>query len=145
VQHAIVADNGACSGGVWQTLGSFLYSNAAVTPDYKAFPYQGAQPYAATKVSGGGKYVALDAGEGFTYAIAFKNGSQSASAKGAAPRTNATVKIPTGFGGGTATIVLKAETNEARATTVTLKLGPASGSNGKKPLKPKHKPKKPKH
>jgi hypothetical protein len=33
-----------------------------------------------------------------------------------------TVKIPTGFGRGTALVVLKAETNPARTTTVTLKL-----------------------
>ena len=122
VQHAIIADNGQCSGGVWQTLGSFLYSTTAVVPDYKTFPYQGVQPYAATKVSGGGKYVTLDAGEGFTYAIVFKNGSQTANASGAAPRATATVKIPAGFGtGGTATITLKAETNPARTSTVTLR------------------------
>jgi hypothetical protein len=145
VQHAIVADNGACSGGAWQTLGSFLYSTTAVAPDYKTFPYQGQQPYAATTVSGGGKYITLDAGEGFTYAIAFKNGSQTASAKGAAPRTTATVKIPTGSGGGTATIVLEAELNPARTTTVTLNLGPATGAHVKQAVKPKHKPKKPKH
>jgi hypothetical protein len=145
LQHAIVADNGACSGGVWQTLGSFLYSTSAVAPDYKTFPYQGQQPYAATTVNGGGKYISLDAGEGFAYTIAFKNGGQTASATGAAPRTNATVKIPTGSGGGTATIVLKAETNPNRTTTVTLNLGPTTGPTGKKPPKPKHKPKKPKH
>jgi hypothetical protein len=137
VNHALKTDNGVCAGGVWQTLGSFLYSSSAVVPDYKTFPYQGAQPLAATTVSGGGRYITLDAGEGFTYAIAFKNGSQTTSAKGAAPRTNATLKIPNGFGGGTATIVLKAETNPARTTTATLSLGP--------PSKPKHKPKKPKH
>ena len=114
VNHAIKTDNGSCAGGVWQTLGSFLYSSSAVVPDYKTFPYQGAQPLAATTVSGGGKYVTLDAGEGFTYSIVFKNGSQSANASGAAPRTTATVKIPTGFGAGTATIVLKAEMNPAR-------------------------------
>ena len=135
VQHAIIADQGSCTGGVWQTLGSFLYSMTAVVPYYKAFPYQGQQPYAATTVSGGGKYIALDAGEGFTYAVAFKNGNQTATAGGAAPRTSATVKIPAGFGAGTATIVLKAETNPARTTTVTLKLGCA-----KKP--PKHRLKK---
>ena len=142
VQHAIVADNGACSGGPWQTLGSFLYSTTAVVPDYTTFPYQGQRPYAATTVSGGGKYLTLDAGEGYTYGIAFKNGSRRASAKGAARRTNATVKIPAGFGNGTATIVLKAETNPSRTTTVRLKLGPATGARGKKP---KHRPGKPKH
>jgi hypothetical protein len=135
VQHAIVADNGACSGGVWQSLGSFLYSASAVVPDYQTFPYQGQKSYAATKVSGGGKYIALDAGEGFTYTIDFKNGSQTASAKGAAPRTTATVKIPAGSAGGTATIVLKAETNPTRTTTVTLNLG-APSTHGKKSPKP---------
>jgi len=38
VQHAVKADNGSCSGGVWQMLGSFLYSTSAVIPDYKTFP-----------------------------------------------------------------------------------------------------------
>jgi len=137
VNHAINGDNGACAGGVWQTLGSFLYSSSAVVPDYKTFPYQGAQPLAATTVSGGGRYVTLDAGEGFTYAIVFKCGSLTAKASGAAPRTNATVKIPSGFGTGTATIVLKAEMNPSRASTVTLSLG-ASDKNGSKP-KPKKK------
>jgi hypothetical protein len=123
VQQAILADNGSCSGGVWQTLGDFLYSTSAVVPDYKTFPYQAEQPFAVTTVSGGGKYVVLSAGEGFTYAIAFKNGSQRKNTHGAAPRTTAAVKIPPGFGLGTATIVLKAETNSARTSTVTLNLG----------------------
>ena len=136
VGHAIKADNGSCSGGVWQTLGSFLYSSSAVVPDYKTFPYQGAQPLAATTLSGGGKYVTLDAGEGFTFSIVFKNGSKSATANGAAPKTNATVKVPTGFGAGTATIVLKAETNPARTSTVTLGLG-GSTAKVKKPNRTK--------
>jgi hypothetical protein len=126
VQHAIQADNGSCSGGVWQTLGSFLYSTSAVVPVYKTFPYQGQQPYAATTVSGGGKYIALNAGEGFTYAITFNAGGKTASANGAAPRMTATAKIPNGFGGGTATIVLKAETDPARTSTVRLTLGTAA-------------------
>jgi hypothetical protein len=33
------------------------------------------------------------------------------------------VKVPTGFGAGTATVVLKAETNPGRMTTVALTLG----------------------
>jgi hypothetical protein len=146
VQQAILGDNGTCSGGVWQTLGSFLYSPSAVVPDYRTFPYQGQQPYAATTLSGGGKYLTLDAGEGFSYAITFRNGSQTANASGGAPRTNATVKIPNGFGSGsgTATIVLKAELNPARTSTVTLSLGargPArgSGGHGQKPPKAKKK------
>ena len=137
VQQAILADNGSCSGGVWQTLGDFLYSTSAVVPDYKTFPYQAQQPFAVTTVSGGGRYVVLSAGEGFTYAITFKNGSRRKNAHGAAPRTTAAVKIPTGFGLGTATIVLKAEANPARTSTVTLNLGTARIS--KNVLKPKKK------
>jgi hypothetical protein len=140
VQHAILSDNGSCSGGAWQTLGSFLYSASAVVPDYKTFPYQAQQPYAAVTLKGGGKYLALDAGEGFSYAVTFKNGSQSANASGSAPRTNATVKIPNGLGSGTATIVLKASMNPARTSTVTLSLGGSvQGGHGKKPPKPKKK------
>jgi hypothetical protein len=117
-------DSGFCAGGVWQSLGTFLYSTRAVVPDYKLFPYQGGLPLAATKLgSGGVKYVTLDAGEGFTYTITFKNGFQSATASGTAPRCKATVKIPTGFARGTARIVLSAETNPARMSTVTLRLG----------------------
>jgi hypothetical protein len=137
INHAITADNGACAGGVWQTLGTFLYSSSAVVPDYKTFPYQGAQPLAATTVSGGGKYVKLDAGEGFTYSIAFRSGSLTANASGAAPRTNATVKVPAGFGAGTATIVLKAETNPSRTSTVSLGLA-AGGKTAKVKAKSKH-------
>jgi hypothetical protein len=138
VQHAIAADGGACSGGVWQALGSFLYGTGAVVPDYKTFPYQAAQPYTATTLSGGGKYLALDAGEGFTYTVTFKSGGKTASSAGSAPRTNATVKVPSGFGTGTATVVLKAETNPDRTSTVTVSLGNGGttvASTGKKPKK----------
>jgi hypothetical protein len=138
VNHAIVADNGACSGGVWQTLGSFLYSNTAVVPLYKGFPYTSPQPLAATTLSGGGKYVALAAGEGFTYTVVFKNGTQTAQAAGSAPRTTATVKVPTGFGSGTATVVLKAETNPSRTSTVTLQLGPSQLTTQPKKKKKHH-------
>ena len=79
-------------------------------PVYKTFPYQGPKPFASTTMSGGGKYVALAAGEGFTYCDTFKAGGKTASASGAAPRMVATAKVPAGFGKGTATIVLKAET-----------------------------------
>lgn len=123
VQHAIIADNGTCSGGVWQTLGNFLYSTTAVVPVYKTFPYLGQEPFASTTVRGGGRYIALAAGEGFTYAITFKAGGTTASASGAAPRMIATAKIPAGFGTGTATIVLKAELDPARTSTVSLTLG----------------------
>jgi hypothetical protein len=122
LQQAILSDQGSCSGGVWQTLGNFLYSTSAVVPSYKAFPYQAKQPFAATTVAGGAKYVALSAGEGFTYAITFTRGFRRAHARGAALRTTATVKIPVGFGSGTAAIVLRAETNPARMSTVTLAL-----------------------
>jgi hypothetical protein len=123
IQHAVTVDDGVCSGGAWQTLGSFLYSTNAVVPDYETFPYQGLRPYAARIVKGGGVYVALDAGEGFTYAITFRNGFQAASATGAAPRRSAVVKIPAGFRRGSATIVLDAETNPERTSTVVLPLG----------------------
>jgi hypothetical protein len=123
VQHAIAADKGQCSGGVWQTLGSFLYSSSAVTPLYKKFPYQAPVPFASLTISGGAKYVALVAGEGFTYSVTFKAGKKSSSpVTGAAPKTVAAVKVPTGFGLGTAVVVLKAETNPARTSTVTLSL-----------------------
>jgi hypothetical protein len=132
VQHAMQADGGSCGGGPWQTLGSFLYSNTAVNPAYKTFPYQSPQPLASKLVSGGGIYVLLQAGEGFTYQITFKNGSKSASASGSAPRTTATVKAPPGFGTGSATILLTAETNSSRQSTLTLNLasGQITGGGG---------------
>jgi hypothetical protein len=132
VKHAVAADNGQCSGGGWQTLGSFLYSTSAVVPLYKTFPYSSPAPFATKTVSGGGIYLQLTAGEGFTYAVSFKAGPKSASASGAAPRTTATVKVPTGFGTGTATVVLKAETNPSRTTTVTVTLGTAASKPAKK-------------
>lgn len=146
VQHAIQSDQGNCSGGVWATLGSFLYSTSAVVPDYQTFPYQNAAPYASKKVSGGGIYVQLDAGEGFTYSVTFSNGSQTSQpVTGAAPKMTAVAKVPTGFGSGTATVVLKAETNPSRTTTVTLQLGSGgtttgngSGGKAKGHSKPKH-------
>ena len=143
VAHAIGADNGSCSGGVWATLGSFLYSTREVVPDYRGFPYTNRQPYAAATLSGGGKYLVLDAGEGYTYAVTFKNGSQTSNATGSAPKTTATVKVPTGFGDGSATVVLKAETNPSRTSTVTLVLG-SGKSTASHGAKPKPKPKKPK-
>jgi len=130
VQHAMKADGGSCKGGVWQTLGSFLYSNSDVAPLYKTFPYQDPQPLAAKTISGGGIYVAMTAGEGFTYQIAFKSGAQTQSASGSAPNTSATSKVPSGFGTGTATIVLTAETNPDRQSTVTLDLGTGQVSSG---------------
>ncbi|MBV8066239.1 MAG: hypothetical protein JOY73_11985 [Actinobacteria bacterium] len=139
VQHAINADHGSCSGGVWQTLGNFLYSTTAVVPLYSTFPYQDAQPFAAKKISGGGIYVQLTAGEGFTYTVTFTNGSQTSTATGAAPNTTATVKVPTGFGSGSVTVLLKAETNPNRTSTATLQLG--SGTTTTPPPK-KHKGKK---
>jgi hypothetical protein len=123
VQHAIAADKGSCSGGVWQTLGSTLFSTTAVVPLYKTFPYQSPKPFAALTISGGGKYVALQAGEGFTYSITFKAGKKKTSpVTGTAPRMVGSVKVPTGFGKGSAVIVLKAETNPSRTSTVTLAL-----------------------
>ena len=123
MQHAIAADKGSCSGGVWQTLGSTLFSTTAVVPLYKSFPYQSPQPFAAVTLNGGGKYVALKAGEGFTYSITFKVRKKSSMpVAGTAPRTVASVKVPTGYGQGTAVIVLRAETNPDRTSTVTLAL-----------------------
>jgi len=139
LKHAIAADGGQCSGGVWQTLGSFLSSTSAVVPVYKTFPYADPQPFAAKTVSGGGIYLALQAGEGFTYSVVFRNGSQTANASGAAPRTTATVKVPAGFGSGIATVVLKAETNPDRTSTATLALG------GPLQATPTHHKKKKKH
>src|SRR4051794_1214946 len=153
VQHAVQADNGSCAGGIWQTLGSFLYATNAVVPEYKTFPYQGAAPYAAKTVSGGGIYLALDAGEAYSYSVPFKNGTQTSTASGTAPRTTATVKIPTGFGSGSATVVLKAESTPDRTSTVPVQRGgsdspgapgPAAKKGKKPPPKPQHKPK-PKH
>ena len=96
VQHAIAADKGQCAGGVWQTLGQFLYSTTSVAPLYKKFPYQAPVPFASLVISGGGKYVALQAGEGFTYSVTFTFGKKtSAPVTGSAPRTVGTVKIPT--------------------------------------------------
>ena len=132
IEHAIATDNGQCGGGVWQTLGSFLYSTSAVVPVYRTFPYADPQPFAAKTTSGGGVYVQLSAGEGFTYAITFRNGSKTASASGAAPRMTATVKVPAGFGSGTAAVVLKAETNPSRTSSVTLGLGAKTPSAKKK-------------
>jgi hypothetical protein len=83
-------------------------------------------------VSGGGIYLQLTAGEGFTYMVTFKNGSKTAGATGAAPPTTATVKVPTGFGAGAATVVLKAEMNPSRTTTVTVTLGTAAAKGTKK-------------
>ena len=151
VQHGLGADKSGCSGGVWQTLGTFLYSNTAVVPVYQTFPYQSPQPYAAKTTSGGGLYVALQAGEGFTYSIVFKNGSQSSPpVTGAAPRTTATVKVPSGFATGSAVITLMAETNSSRTSTTTLNLvsgttnqggGNNNNGKGKGKTKPKTKPK----
>jgi hypothetical protein len=131
VNHAMKADGGSCKGGVWQTLGSFLYSNTAVNPLYKTFPYQSPQPLVSKTISGGGVYLALQAGEGFTYSVTFKNGSQTSPATtGSAPRSQATVKVPGGFGTGTATAVLTAETNSDRTSTVTLDLGSGQVTTG---------------
>ncbi len=131
VQHGLGADKGSCPGGVFSTLGSFLYSNTAVVPVYQTFPYQSPQPYASKTTSGGGLYVALQAGEGFTYSIVFKNGSQSSPpVTGAAPKTTATAKVPSGFSTGSAVVTLAAETNPSRTSTVTLDLTTGSTSQG---------------
>ena len=134
VQHAMKADGGSCQGGVWQQLGDFNYVKLGVDPDYKTFPYKDPQPYVAKTISGGGIYLALSAGEGFTYQVTFKSGSNTQTANGSAPKTSATVKVPAGFGTGTATVVLTAEMNSGRQQTVTFDLGSgqatSSGTTG---------------
>ena len=123
VEHAIAADEGSCSGGVWQTLGTTIFSPTAVVPLFNTFPYKSPQPFATLALNGGAKYVNLRAGEGFTYSITFKAGKKSSKpVTGSAPRTVASVKVPTGFGQGTAVIVLRAETNPNRTSTATLAL-----------------------
>ena len=123
VQHAIAADKGACSGGVWQTLGSTLFSTTAVVPLFKSFPYQSPKPFAVLTLSGGGKYVSLQAGEGFTWAATFKVGNKTSKPTfGLSPHAVGSVKVPAGFGKGTVTVVLSAETNPSRTSTVTLAL-----------------------
>jgi hypothetical protein len=130
VQHAMKADGGSCKGGVWQTIGNFLYSKTAVAPLYKTFPYQSPQPLSSKTISGGGIYVAMQAGEGFTYSIAFKNGGNTQSASGSAANATATSKVPAGFGTGSATVTLTAETNQSRQSVVTLDLGSGVASSG---------------
>jgi hypothetical protein len=121
VQHAIAADKGECSGGVWAALGSFLYSTSAVVPLYATYPYAGKQPYAATKTSGGGRYVTLQAGEAFSFTLTFaKKGKKPKTLIGTAPATVASRKVPPGYGGGSVTVKLAAETNPGRISTVTL-------------------------
>ena len=123
VQHAIAADKGACSGGVWQTLGSTVFSPTAVVPLFAKFPYQSPKPLASLTISGGGKYVSLQAGEGFTWSATFKAGKKASKpVTGLAPHAVGSVKVPAGFGKGTVTVVLSAETNPARTSTVTLSL-----------------------
>ncbi|HVP74656.1 MAG TPA: hypothetical protein VMS63_01440 [Gaiellaceae bacterium] len=124
VQHGIAADNGSCSGGVWKTLGTTVLSPTAVVPLFKTFPYKNPLPFAAVAMNGGAKYVKLRAGEGFTYVVTFKDGGKTSKpVTGAAPRTVGSVKVPAGFGKGTVTIVLTAEMDPARTSTVTLLLG----------------------
>lgn len=122
-QHALAADKGSCSGGVWQTLGSTVFSPTAVVPLFKSFPYQSPKPFAVLTISGGGKYVSLQAGEGFTWSATFKVGNKTSKpVSGLAPHAVGSVKVPAGYGKGTVTIVLTAETNQARTSTVTLAL-----------------------
>ncbi len=122
VQHAIAADKGACSGGVWQTLGATVFSPTAVVPRFKTFPYANPKPFATLTLSGGGRYVSLQAGEGFSYVATFTAGQKTKRVPGRAPRTLGSIKVPAGFGQGSVTIVLTAETNPSRTSTVTLPL-----------------------
>ncbi len=123
IQQQIRANALGC-GSPWQTLGTIVFSPTAVVPAYQTFPDANPAPFAATKISGGGIYVTLQAGEGFTYSVTFHAGTKDTTpVLGTAPRMVATVKVPTGFGGGTATVVLHAQMNPARASTATLPLG----------------------
>jgi hypothetical protein len=130
VQHAIKSTGGNCPGDPWRTLGTFLSSNTAVNPDYKTFPYQDPQPLAQRTVSGGGIYLSLNAGEGFSYTVTFKSLSKEATAHGDAPDTSATVKVPAGFGTGAAIVVLTAETNPDRRSTINVDLGGGQSAGG---------------
>ncbi|MES1247460.1 MAG: hypothetical protein ABUS54_07295 [Actinomycetota bacterium] len=132
VQHALQKDNGTCSGDPWRTLGSFLYSSSAVVPQYATFPYASAVPFLAKQVSGGGIYVQINAGEGFTWTATFTAGGKTASASGTTDgdTTTDTVKVPTGFGTGSVSVTLKAQTNPSRTSTATLQLGSGGGTTG---------------
>jgi hypothetical protein len=121
VLSAVQEDAGSCPGGIWRRLGRFLYPSRSVARTYGRFPYWDAVPLAATAPDG--TSLALAAGEGFTYTIVFSNGSLTATAGGAAPRSRVTVTIPNGFDRGTARVVLSAEANPQRTSTVTVKLG----------------------
>ena len=124
LRQAIAADGGTCAGGVWATLGSFLYSTTEVVPAYKTFPYGDAQPDAVRLVSGGSEAVRVHAGEAFAYSITFTNGLWTTTLIGATRTMTATVTVPRGFAYGMATVVLAAETNPARTSTVTVALRP---------------------
>ena len=117
---------------------------SAVVPAYKVFPYQSPQPYAAKEIVGGGIYIAMDAGEGFTYSITFTDAGKTATVEGATARgkTTATAKAPPGLGSETATVTLAVAVDPARTSTATVELG--SGTTTGKPPK-KHKKKKGKH
>ena len=67
----------------------------------------------------------LNAGEGFTYSIAFDRGARVA---GAAPSARATVKVP--VGARRATVTLRAETNLARTAKVAVSLAGGSSKGG---------------
>jgi len=121
VQHAIAADQGRCSGGVWGAVASFLYSTTTVVPDYAGFPYAGRRPYASLVAHAGGTYVRLRAGEGFSFTLRFaKAGKRAKSVTGTAPSTTATRKVPARLRGGTVSVVLAAEANPDRTATLTL-------------------------
>jgi hypothetical protein len=121
VLSAVEEDGGSCSGGVWQRLGRFLYPSSSVVRDYRTFPYRGALPLAARTPDASS--LTLDAGEGFTYRIVFASDLDTAIVSGAAPRSRATVTIPPGLDRGVAIVVLNAEANPARTSTVLVGLG----------------------
>jgi hypothetical protein len=125
VQHGIATDQGRCTSPVFAKYGSFLYSTSAVAPLYDAvtdgkMPYVAPHPFAALTASGGAKYLALTAGEGFTYTVAFSTRQGKRTVAGAAPRQTATLKVPTGAL--SAVVKLAAEMNPGRTSTVTVPL-----------------------
>jgi hypothetical protein len=127
VGHAISSDAGACTSPIWSRYGSFWYSSTAVVPVYDSagpgqLPYSTKSPYASLTGSGGGRYVTLQAGEGFSYTLTFTKGGKKAQLYGAAPRTIVTVKVPPGFAKGSLSVKLTAEANAARTSTVKLSL-----------------------
>jgi hypothetical protein len=127
IQKAITSDHGTCSGGLWQTLGSEVLSSTSVVPLFGTYPYSNPLPYATRATAGGGQYVHLQAGEGFSYSVFFLGGATISleTVSGDATRGSASVKVPSDFQNvdAKAFVVLTADANHARAYTNLLDLG----------------------